>query len=70
MTHFKNAVAAYLNHLTCLRQGSKYEAESFLQKAKNFAAKHKVENNLRGIVMCDVIDTAVDIRWGLRKAAA
>ena len=38
--------------------------------AKNFAAKHKAENNLRGIVMCDVIDTAVDIRWGLRKAAA
>jgi len=68
MIHFNNAVAAYLNHLTCKGQGSNYEAESYYQMAKNFAAKHKAENNLRGIVMCDVIDAAVEIRWP--KAAA
>ena len=63
MTHFNNAVAAYLNYLTDLRNGDNYQATSHYQMAKNFVAKYKEQSGIKGVTMCDVIETAKHIRW-------
>ena len=63
MTHFNNAVAAYLNYLTALRNGDNYQAASHYQMAKNFVAKYKEQSGIKGVTMCDVIETAKHIRW-------
>ena len=63
MTHFNNAVAAYLNYLTDLRNGDNYQAARHYEMAKNFVAKHQYESNIKGVTMCDVIETAKHIRW-------
>lgn len=47
MTHFNNAVAAYLNYLNDLRNGDNYQAASHYQMAKNFVAKYKEQSGIK-----------------------
>ena len=43
MTHFKNAIAAYLNARDCRKQGRNYEADRYDEMARTFCRWHVKE---------------------------
>ena len=43
MTHFNNAIAAYLNARDCLKQGRKLEADRYDEMAQTFCRWHVKE---------------------------